>query len=420
MTTWHRIDGSVLRDEGEVDAEGLSEYFRYHGILAVVDRYPGTPELMGIRVLGSPDGRVALLAGDSFASGLEIQELAEDMASRFTVDVLLGDVTVEEDEEFYLEGSAASPEGGEDLEAASEEDREFLPLAAHACDCGEDCGENCECEECAFTPLRAITVTTGGDDEMPGLARALGHPITVVRDGVHQIVLTEPGDEVPGVRGWDPDLLPMVQILAHLDDRTVVVQTDLESATVTWGAVRHVAAPAELSPEQSEALALITSDEDDAQLIASATAGADLNAVRASLAYSAATGPRALLEALGLDPAYADFLEGNLAAEELPGARLVEPASPADLFRQSFEQAVEEVSESRPVEFVAEIEQEWPTLIRSLSMGKGMAGAALFVAGLRTKRGWGPAGAIAGAALVVYSFADVAMYEWLRRRREKA
>ena len=45
---------------------------------------------------------MALLAGDSFASGLEIQELAEDMASRFTVDVLLGDDTVEEDVEVHI------------------------------------------------------------------------------------------------------------------------------------------------------------------------------------------------------------------------------------------------------------------------------------------------------------------------------
>lgn len=419
MTTWQRIDGSVLGDGVDVTADSLAVYFREHGVLAVVDRYPATPQLMGLRVLGDADGRVAMLAGETLASGLEIQELAEDIAVRFDVDVLLGDVTVEEDE-WMAEAAGESEQ--------PEEDRaeEYSATCADGCTCGpecECCGDHaCDCGDADCSghgaSLRAVTITSGTDDEMPALARAVGEPVTVVRDGAHQIVLTEPGGEVPGVQGWDPDLLPVVQILAHEEDRTLVVQTDLASATVTWGSVRIVAAPEHLSSEQEAALAQITSDEDDARLVASATADADLALVRATLAYAPKNGPRALLEALGLSPVYADFLDGVLEAEEIPGARLVEPVRPSDLIRTTLVEAVEDVTESRPVEFVAEIEQEWPTLIRSLSMGKGMAGAALMVMGLRSRRGWGKAGAIAGAALVVYSFADVALYEWLRRRRE--
>ena len=139
MTAWQRIDGSVLGDGGEVTAEALAAYFSEHGVLAVVDRYPAMPQLMGVRVLGNADGRVALLAGDSLASGLEIEELAEDMAVRFDVDVLLGDVTVEEDEEWP---AAEEVEGGAPVPASCE-------VCADGCTCGPDCECGPECGCCA-------------------------------------------------------------------------------------------------------------------------------------------------------------------------------------------------------------------------------------------------------------------------------
>ena len=392
MTQWQRIDGSLLAMDAAARREELVEYFTRHNIPAVLDFHPNAPYLVGLRVYANDDGRVATASAGTLVPGLEVEELAEDIAEHFSVDVLLGDITVEEDEEFAGE-TAADHEHGE------------------ACGCEDDANAG---------GMRVVTITSAAPEYFPTLARSLGEPILVAPAGEHNhVVLTEAGGAFPGISGYDDEPLPIVQLIADGEDRSVFAHTeDFVPATLTWGTQRVVVAGTpEPNAEQQEYVAGLASDDDDAQAIASASATADVAAVRDALAARSVDGPRLLLEALGMGPEIAEFLEGTRPAADVPGVRTVEPAKPVDLLKSSLGAAVDDVSELRLVEYAGEFERRQPVVARSISAAQAVAGAAVILRAVRGRAPWRAAGITTGVFLVVDGLGELALYEWLRRRR---
>ncbi|HZK04484.1 MAG TPA: hypothetical protein VFC82_01395 [Actinomycetaceae bacterium] len=422
MTQWQRTDGSLLGGEARERREELLDYFRYHRIPVLLEFYPEMDRLVGLSLLADPDGRTATMAGDSLGSGLELEDLAADIAERFDMGVMIGDISVEifddgiefeqveggesgeeeTPEEFDVPGEVPAREGDE---PAGAEDDETEP---------EDVVDLSEVQ-----PVRAITITSAGEEYFGLLARALGEPVTTATAGFRQVVVTSTGEQVPGTYGWDEDALPCVQLLAEGAGRTVIAQTDeLYNTTRTWGAERIlVAGEAEL-PSELAALALIDSDEDDARIIASVSPTADFESVRAALHAPPETGPGLLLEALGIGREFADFLDGAIAAEELPGARLYEPATTGYVFRSNVQEVLDDAADLKMVEMVRDFDERWPAVTRSLSVVKAAAGSGLLVAALRSSKQWRAAGALTGLVLVLDSLADIALYEWFRRKEE--
>ncbi len=394
--TWQRTDGTLLAMDAASHRAELEEYFSGHSIPVVLEFHPSAPYLVGLRLYANDDGRVATAgAGARLLPGLELEDLAEDIAERFGFDVLLGDIAVEEDEEDDDHGHDHDHEHGE------------------SCGCGE--GDACG------VGVRVLTVTSMPADRLPALARAVGEPITVVPAGANSVVLTEPGAIFPGLEGFDDEALPVVQLMLDSGDRSVVAHTeDYAPTTLTWGTTR-VIVPGTPEPgdELRERLDALASDDDDARAIASATAAADLAGVRAALEAPSEDGFRLMVEALGLAPELAEFVEGTRRAADVPGAHVVEPAGPVAALRTSLGSAVDDVSELRLVEFADSFERSRPVAARSLSLAQGAAGVLLLARAARTVRPWRAAGVTTGALLLVDALGELALYEWFRRRRRE-
>lgn len=388
--TWQRTDGTLLAMDAAAHREALEEYFSTHSIPVVLEFHPSAPYMVGVRLFVNDDGRVATSGANRLMPGLELEDLAEDIAERFTFDVLIGEVAVEEDEE-----------AGADHEDDHDHDHDH----------GEACGVG----------VRVLTVTSTPAEHLPALARSVGEPIVVAPAGANVTVLTEPGGIFPGLEGFEDESLPVVQLMLDSGDRTVVAHTeDYEPTTLTWGTTRTVVAG---TPEPSDELRAqledLASDDDDARAIASATAAADLAKVREALAAPSEQGFVLMVEALGLPPEFAEFIEGGRRAMDVPGAHVVEPAGPVATLRSSLGSAVDDVSELRLVEFAGDFERSRPVAARSLSVAQGLAGTALLVRAARSARPWRAAGVTTGVLLLADALGELALYEWFRRRRGK-
>lgn len=378
--TWQRTDGTFLATDAAAHRADLMEYFAAHAIPAVLEFHPSVPYLVGVRLYVDDDGRVGT-AGSDLAPGLEVDDLAEDIAERFGFDVLIGEIAVEEDEDEHTHD------------------------------------ENCSCgvEDACGLGVRVLTITSANAAHLPILAREVGEPITAVLAGANAVVLTEPGEMIPGLEGFRGEAVPVVQLMLDEGDRSVVAHTeDYAPSTLTWGTDRVVIAG---TPDPSEhlraRLELLGSNDDDAHAIASATAHADLDAVRAALAAPATEAFTLMVAALGLPPEFAEFLEGTRSAADVPGAFTVEPAR--GMVRSSIS-AVMDDPESRLGGMADEFAKVRPAAARSLGVAQGVLGVSLLAGAARARRPWRTVGITMGALLLADAFGELALYEWLRRR----
>ncbi|MGM0385981.1 MAG: hypothetical protein ACQERF_08395 [Actinomycetota bacterium] len=388
--TWQRTDGTLLAVDAASHRDALEEYFSTHSIPVVLEFHPSAPYLVGVRLYVNDDGRVATSGANRLMPGLELEDLAEDIAERFTFDVLIGEVAVEDDE-------------GEDEDDDDNHNNHDHDDADDACGIG----------------VRVLTITSTPAEHLAALARSVGEPIVVAATAANATVLTEPGGIFPGLEGFDDESLPVVQLMLDSGDRTVVAHTeDYEPTTLTWGTTHVVVAGTpEPSDELRAQLEHLASDDDDARAIASATASADLDKVRAALAAPPEQGFVLMVQALGLAPEFAEFVEGERRAMDVPGAHVVEPAGPVAVLRSSLGSAVDDVSELKLVEFAGDFERSRPVAARSLSVAQGLAGAALLARAARSAKPWKAAGVTTGMLLLADALGELALYEWFRRRR---
>ncbi len=431
MTLWQRTDGSLLGTDVRGKRDELAEYLQYHCVPAVLELYPDSDDMVGIAILADPDGRAAFVRDGSLASGLEIEDLAADIAERFDLTVVLGEVSVEMfDEGIEFEDMEEGAEGGAGVRAGA---GAGTPAeAAEGADGAEGAGDGAGADaphegrigpggldpDDPIRSIRAVTITSAGEEYFPALARSLGEPVTTASAGTREVVLTTVGETPPGTFGWEESALPIVQLVAG-EDRSVIAFSDESSTARTWGTERmFVTGAADPTPALTAQLAPLDSDDDDARVIASVSPTADLEAVAAALRAPAAEGPALLLEALGIGADFADFLEGTVSAEEMPGARMWEPATAAQMFRAAIDDVIDDAADLKMVEMASDFDARWPAISRTLSIAKAAAGSGLIVAAVRSTRAWRGAGALTGAVLVLDAMADVALFEWLRRRRE--
>lgn len=388
MTQWQRIDGTLLAADVAAQRDALVEYFTRHDIPVVLEFQAAAPWFVGLRLWANDDGRVAAAGGDALVAGLEVEELAEDIAERFGVDVLLADVSVEREDEQAESGEHAGHDHDHD----------------EACDLGP----------------RVVTLLPGAEaTDLPGLARALGETLRIAPSPVGPLVLTEPGAGFPGVDGVGVELR-IVQLIVDGADRSLFVHAgDDAPVTFAWG-TELVALPGAAAPgaELREYAELLASDDDVVATLLRA-APAEAGAVRAALGSLPADGPRALLAALGVGAEVAEFLEGGRAAADVPGSHTVEPARPVEVLRSSLGAAADDVSELRLVELADEFQRRQPVVSRTLSVAQALAGAALLARSARRDGPWRAAALTTGVFLVVDGLGELALYEWLRTRRTR-
>ncbi|NLI18698.1 MAG: hypothetical protein GX427_07790 [Actinomycetales bacterium] len=378
MTQWQRIDGTLLAADVAAQRGELLDYFTRHQVQAVLEFHPAAPWYVGLRLWVDDDGRVAAASGTTLVPGLEVEELAEDIAERFGVDVLLDQVEIVHEDD---------------------EDHDH----ADACDLGP----------------RVVSLLPRADaSDLPVLARELDETLTAVTTPGGEAILTEPGGAFPGLDGAGANTLPLVQVIVDGEERTLLVQAaDGEPTSFAWGIEPVVVVgAAEPSSEQRERAELLASDEDVVATLQSVAPAADAAALRASLGALPAEGPGQLLAALGATEV-AGFLAGERPAAAVPQARSVAPARPVEVLRSTLGAAAEDVSELRIVGLADEFQRRQPVLSRTLSVLQAVAGAAILARASRRDTPWRAAAVTTGTLLLVDGIGELALYEWLRRRR---
>lgn len=396
MTQWQRTEGSLLGAEVSERRDDLVTYFQEHNVPALLEFYPGIDNLVGLSVLTDADNRIATLGENALTSGLELEDLAADVAERFDLGVIIGDVSVEvfdDGVELEFEDESGDP---------SVDDAEDIPEE--------------EIDLGLVNPVRAVTITAMTEDRFPILARALGEPITTAAAGYLTVILTSAGEQVPGTYGWDEQMLPVVQIIAAGSDRTVIAESDqVESTVRMWGSERVLTAKGRYSAAVASELAPINSEDDDARIIASVSPSATTAGVLAAL-NAKQGGPAKLLGELGIGREVADFLEGIVSTDELSNVLMYSPVTTSQILFNGVSDVLDEAKDSRLVEWVEDIDDRHPSVMWGCSIMNAAVGSALITSAVGGNGGGRKFKLVAGGLLLAKSAAHLGIYEWLRRR----
>lgn len=411
--SWQRTDGTLILSEAGPTREDLIGYFREHAIPVLFEFLPEDISIVGLSILVDDDGRAAEIRDGALVSGLEIEDLAADIAERFDVGTMLGDVIVEMTHTEVMDEEPAPEPESEDAaapESDGEQSEDEDPARAKG-----DVVEIVEIEE----PRRGVTITSADDSYFPSLARSLKAPITTATTGDRDVVVTNELEELPGAAGWEQAALPLVQVVyAGIRRSVIALSEEQEAVAWEWGAER-VMLPEEAPDGLAAKFELLDPLPSVAAGVAAVSATADVQDVTDALLAPAEVGPARLMETLGLSAEFADFLEGTVVADELPGARQWEPASTVQAVRAAVADVIDDAAESRVYEFVDEFDQSYPLITRTYPILEAAVGSGLFVASAVSNGKLRVPGMILGVGMLVDALADVALVKWIRMRRNR-
>lgn len=308
---WTRTEGVMVATE--LDPPAVSRHLADAGVVARLEWYPGTEQLVSVSVLCDADHRVATTGPDGLGPGQTLGELADDLAAAFDADVLMEGVHVE----------------GDDSDGAPD----WAVVDDHAGTGAVD--------------ARTVVLTSMAAHRAPVQANQLHRTVTTApctTGGEERRLLMTTGDGPElGVLGWEEDAYPVLRLQVDAEDRTALLLVSPENdedegedvVLFSWSMRSELALGSEAGPAHALAEELL-GDGVDAAAFAAAVPGADAAAVAASLRLAGAEGLAAFVAALGLPPAVVDVLEGRAEPASLPDAVVHEPepaAAPTDVVR---------------------------------------------------------------------------------------
>lgn len=290
---WFKIEGMVVA--GSLDPYKVAKLLKNHGVVAHLEWYEATPELLGLTV--ACDGEhVGVLGKRSkhIKTGPTVKEVAELIADKFSAEVMLGDVQVDKFVGF---------DEGED-EAASR----FASIV----------------EGTEKLPIRVAELSHIPSSAIPLLAAFEGVDIAELdHDEERRILLTQ----VPARRvGWQFGEPPMVVLSQQGDEfkAQFIPDDDPENVvTFNWGMKELTVAGAKgWEKGAGQEIEELVGSFPTVAIIHQAVPGVDLEA---AFEASQLSGPEAagkFIQALGLNPQIAEFLSGQITLEQVTGATL--------------------------------------------------------------------------------------------------
>ncbi|WP_022867441.1 hypothetical protein [Schaalia vaccimaxillae] len=391
---WTRIEGMLIGQQ--IDPTAVARELRERGILAQLEWFPSTPQLLGLN-LAVADGAVALVPADSsdVVAGPTPDELAEELAILFEAEVRIG-------------GAAADhlPEGES-------------PLA-------ETWPEDDELDDEDESPSRIVEIGRTPASSVPLLAALEGvdlGDLELADD--HRALLAE---LPPEKAGWNFGELPLVTLSLTDGEFQVFLVTDdhLEHVvTHNWAMDSLVVAGGhENSDDVAAEVIDLVGDRGDLTAIAKAIPGADIQALHASASLSGEEAVWKVVKALGLPAGVAGFLVGSSQMDEVDGVTVHLARGISNAIGRSVDIMLKEPESTVQTLWngYQEVAVEKPWIIRIAAAVEATVGAGLLAACVRAAKprsGWRIFSGVLGAVLVVDSVAEISLAKYVAMRHER-
>ena len=285
---WTRSEGMIIGHE--LDPGVVAGELKERAILAQLEWFPSTPQLLGLNVAVADDRVATVPAGSTeVVPGPTPAELADELAILFDAEVRIGNATAD-----HL------PEGDSPLGTVWPSDEEASATAEP-------------------TPTRIVEIGRTPASSVPLLAALEGvdlGDLELADD--HRALLAElPAEK----EGWNFGDLPLVTLSVTDGEFQVFLVTDdhlehivshnwgMDAAIVPGGHDKALNLPGEVID--------LVGDRLDLQAIAQAVPGADADALWASVATTGEESVWKVVRALGLPGSVAGFLLGTTDIEDV-------------------------------------------------------------------------------------------------------
>ncbi|WRS30332.1 hypothetical protein U6G28_01160 [Actinomycetaceae bacterium MB13-C1-2] len=378
---WTRVEGMVIGSD--LDPMKLAQALVDRSVVAELEWYEKTPQLVGIRVASDGD-KVATLAkrGRVFHPGPALEELVGELANDLKVEVMIGGVTVD-----------ATPEGGPDDASHDSEPEERIPTRI---------------VEIGNTPASAV-------------------PLMAAFEGVDIAELDLPDEKrllvsvVPSHRGgWYFGDVPVVTLTMDGDEfqAFLVPEDDPESViTYNWGMKELIVAGAQGWEKVPDSVQNLVGARPEIQAIHDAVPGIDADAAFEATQVRGAAAVRKLVAALGLPSDVADFLLGTRSIEQISGATVHRARGISNAIGRSVDILIDERQEgSRFWDGYTDLVTSKSWLIPAVTALEAAGGLALLVLGRKRNGSRSTAGKIGtaiGSVLMLDSVAQNALAKYM-------
>ena len=389
---WTRSEGMIISHE--LDPSVVAGELKERAILAQLEWFPSTPQLLGLNVAVADD-RVATVPASSteVVPGPTPAELADELAILFDAEVRIGNATAD-----HL------PEGDSPLGTVWPSDEEASATAEP-------------------TPTRIVEIGRTPASSVPLLAALEGVDLGDLElADEHRALLAElPAEK----EGWNFGDLPLVTLSVTDGEFQVFLVTDdhlehivshnwgIDAAIVPGGHDKALNLPGEVID--------LVGDRLDLQAIAQAVPGADADALWASVATTGEESVWKVVRALGLPGSVAGFLLGTTDLEDVEGvtvhlARGISNAigRSVDIMMGQPQSVVKPLWNS--YESVA-VERPW--IIHAAVAAEAIVGVGMLVAAVRAtppRSGWMRVAGIVGGLMVVDSIAELSLAKHVSKR----
>lgn len=389
---WTRVEGMVIGSG--LDPMELAKELADRSVVAELEWYAKTPELVGIRV--ATDGeKVATLTkrGRVFHPGPSLDELVNELAKGLKVEVMIGGMTVD-----------ATPE---------ESPTEIVD----------------EPESTPKTPTRIIEI---------GHTPASAVPLMAAFEGVDIAELDLPEEKrllasiVPAHRGgWYFGDVPVVTLTMDGDEfqAFLVPEDDPESVvTYNWGMKELLVAGAQGWDKTPESVQHLVGARPEITAIHDAVPGIDAEAAFEATQLRGTAAVRKLVAALGLSSDVADFLLGTRSIDQISGASVHRARGISNAIGRSVDILIDERQEGSPFwDGYTNLVTSKSWLIPALTALEAVGGLALLIVSRKrdgSRSVAGKIGTVAGSLLMMDSVAQNALAKYMglkaNRRSERS
>ena len=389
---WTRIEGMIIGHE--LDPSAVAGELKKRAILAQIEWFPSSPQLLGLNVAVADERVATVPAGaTTVVPGPTPAELTDELAILFKAEVRIGNASAD-----HL------PEGDSPL-------GKVWPSEEEATEATE------------AKPTRIVEIGRTPASSVPLLAALEGvdlGDLELADD--HRALLAElPAEK----EGWNFGDLPLVTLSVTDGEFQVFLVTDdhlehivshnwgMDAAIVPGGHNKAQDLPGEIID--------LVGDRLDLLAIARAVPGADADALWASVATTGEESVWKVVRALGLPGSVAGFLLGTTDAEDVEGVTVHLARGISNAIGRSVDIMMgQPQSMVKPLwnsyESVA-VERPW--IIHAAVAAEAIVGVSMLVAAVRApapRSGWLRFAGIVGGLMVVDSIAELSLAKHVSKR----
>lgn len=385
-TEWTKVEGMVIAPN--LEPKSLAEALQARSVVAQIEWYAQTPELVGIRVATDDQGNVATLSkrATNPRPGMPLGQLVAELAETFGAEVMIGDVS-----EDAIQGEGSDPVG--ELRSQQEE----LPVRI---------------VEIGRTPASAV-------------------PLMAAFEGTDIAELELPADKrllaavlPPHRAGWYFGDAPLVTMTMSGDEFQAffIAEDDPESVvTYNWGMTELMVSGAQgVDVSASPLIQEMVGSRADIQAIHDAVPGIDLDAAFAAAQLRGPAAVEGFVAALGLPSDLAAFLLGNNSLEQIRGAAVHRARGISNAIGRSVDMLIDERSDgSKFWDAYTGAVTSKPWLVPAATAVEAAGGVALVVLGRKRdgrRSAAGRLGTVLGSLMIVDAVAQNLLAKYTARR----